>query len=564
MYKSRLSVFKPKLFSSVHRNKKNLIHRLEPESTQCLHSSSSVLPLSDQEATAIYGGVASLTEVLVPNRQKEQEQEQKTDNVQKKDQNWSPSVQTLLEQPSASFPGRIIIGGMVFCLALGTWSYVGQIEEVGVAQGKLVPQGQTYKIEPVSAGQVTQLAVEEGDTVQAGQTIAELDTELAQQEVERLQQLLSNYQQELIQKQILLERVSLEAQTQSAISSAETRAQESTIAQLTARISTTRQLLAQLRSEEQLYQRRQTLVQPVSQLAQTRMQQLEAESKAHQERLERLEPLVAEGAISQEFLFQAQQSYLQTQQQLTQSRLQKITGTDEQLFQVDQSLRDRQTRITQSQGELAAALKESERLQAELAQKQAQEQRTTLEAQQRIQQLELEITQLRGRIKDAENQLTSAQARLKQRFLYAPVDGVVLSLNVQNTGKFVQSGQTIAEIAPQDAPLVLSATIPGRDAGFIEVGMPVKMKLDAYPYQDYGIIAGEVTSISADAEIDPTIGAVYRVEISLEKDYVIEEQQQVEFKAGQTASADIVIRRRRIADILLEPIRKLREDGISM
>ena len=564
MYKSRLSVFKPKLLPSVHRNKENLIHRLEPESTQCFHPSSSVLPLSDQEATAIYGGVASLTEVLVPNRQKEQEQEQKTDTAQKKDQNWSPSVQTLLEQPSASFPGRIIIGGMVFCLALGTWSYLGQIEEVGVAQGKLVPQGQTYKIEPVSAGQVTQLAVEEGDTVQAGQTIAELDTELAQQEVERLQQLLSNYQQELIQKQILLERVSLEAQTQSAISAAETRAQESTVAQLTARISTTRQLLAQLRSEEQLYQRRQTLVQPVSQLAQTRMQQLEAESKAHQERLERLEPLVAEGAISQEFLFQAQQSYLQTQQQLTQSRLQKITGTDEQLFQVDQSLRDRQTRITQSQGDLAAALKESERLQAELAQKQAQEQRTALEAQQRIKQLELEITQLRGRIKDTENQLTSAKARLKQRFLHAPVDGVVLSLNVQNTGKFVQSGQTIAEIAPQDAPLVLSATIPGRDAGFIEVGMPVKMKLDAYPYQDYGIIAGEVTSISADAEIDPTVGAVYRVEISLEKDYVIEEQQQVQFKAGQTASADIVIRRRRIADILLEPIRKLREDGISM
>ena len=564
MYKSRLSVFKPKLLSSVHRNKENLIHRLEPESTQCFHSNSSVLPLSDQEATAIYGGVASLTEVLVPNRQKEQEQEQKTDTAQKKDQNWSPSVQTLLEQPSASFPGRIIIGGMVFCLALGTWSYLGQIEEVGVAQGKLIPQGQTYKIEPVSAGQVTQLAVEEGDTVQAGQTIAELDTELAQQEVERLQQLLSNYQQELIQKQILLERVSLEAQTQSAISAAETRAQESTVAQLTARISTTRQLLAQLRSEEQLYQRRQTLVQPVSQLAQTRMQQLEAESKAHQERLERLEPLVAEGAISQEFLFQAQQSYLQTQQQLTQSRLQKITGTDEQLFQVDQSLRDRQTRITQSQGDLAAALKESERLQAELAQKQAQEQRTALEAQQRIKQLELEITQLRGRIKDTENQLTSAKARLKQRFLHAPVDGVVLSLNVQNTGKFVQSGQTIAEIAPQDAPLVLSATIPGRDAGFIEVGMPVKMKLDAYPYQDYGIIAGEVTSISADAEIDPTIGAVYRVEISLEKDYVVEEQEQVQFKAGQTASADIVIRRRRIADILLEPIRKLREDGISM
>jgi HlyD family secretion protein len=48
--------------------------------------------------------------------------------------------------------------------------------------------------------------------------------------------------------------------------------------------------------------------------------------------------------------------------------------------------------------------------------------------------------------------LNSARAKLVQRFLYAPIDGVVSSLNIRNIGEVVQPGQTIAEMAPQTAP----------------------------------------------------------------------------------------------------------------
>jgi HlyD family secretion protein len=92
----------------------------------------------------------------------------------------------------------------------------------------------------------------------------------------------------------------------------------------------------------------------------------------------------------------------------------------------------------------------------------------------------------------------------------------------------------------------------------------VQVKLDAYPYQDYGIIPGRVNFISADSKSDQQLGEVYQLEIILKQDYVTKNQQQIKFKAGQTATADIIIRRRRILDVVLDPIRQLKHDGIKM
>ena len=62
---------------------------------------------------------------------------------------WSSSFQTLLDQPPASFPRQLISGGMVFLVAFSAWAWFGTVEEVGKARGKLVPEGETYKIQPI-------------------------------------------------------------------------------------------------------------------------------------------------------------------------------------------------------------------------------------------------------------------------------------------------------------------------------------------------------------------------------------------------------------------------------
>lgn len=477
---------------------------------------------------------------------------------------WSPATHTFLEQPPATFPLRLVIGGLVFSFAFVLWAWIGQVEDVGKAIGKLVPEGKTYKVQPIEAGKAVEVLVKEGQAVQAGDILVKLDSSVAQQEVNRLKGTLELSQQELSQKQALKNQILSEAKATEAIASANLLAQQQAISIAREKTLTTRQLLEQQQKEASAYQDRQSKVQPLSGMAEQRLNQLNAEMKAHQERMKRLTPLAEKGAVSQEYIFQAEQALRETQQRITQSQLQEMTNANEQVFQANQSLRDLEAKITQNRGDLATNLREIKQLQAELTQKQAQQQQTRLEAQQKTQQLDLEIIQLESKIAETKNLLATARTKLRQFDLKAPVDGSVLTLNLQNTGEVVQPGDTLVEVAPQGAKLILSATVPNQEAGFVTKGMPVKIKLDAYPYQDYGVIQGTVKSISSDAKSDEKLGEVYKLDIALDKNYINEEGKQVQFKAGQTATADIIIRHRRIADILIDPIRQLQKDGVKL
>lgn len=477
---------------------------------------------------------------------------------------WSHTLDRVLEEPPATFPQHLTLGATVFCLTCGAWAWFGTIDEVSKAQGKLIPQGETYKIEPVELGKVKHIAVKEGEKVKAGQTLVELDTELAQQDVVRLEQKIQAYKNELSQKQALREKLRREAKTSADITKTESLAKQAAISLAQEKVNTFKKLLAQQQSEVQAYDTQLASLESLSTLTQENLSQLEAEKILREQRLNKLLPLVQQGAISQEYVFQVEQSLREAQRQITQSQIQEITNTREQVFQSHQARRELQARIAQNQGELASALKEVKKLEIELIQKLAEGKRIQLETQQKMKQLEFELAQIKSKIAETQNLLSSAIAKLQQKSLKAPVDGNILSLNLDNSGKVVQAGETVMEIAPEGVPLILSAFLPNQEAGFVKEGMPVQVKLDAYPYQHYGLTSGTVTQLSADAKLDPQLGEVYRVEVELERNYVTENRQQVAFKAGQTATADIFIRRRRILDVLLEPIKKLQHDGIEI
>ncbi|NJK53568.1 MAG: HlyD family efflux transporter periplasmic adaptor subunit [Leptolyngbyaceae cyanobacterium SU_3_3] len=112
-----------------------------------------------------------------------------------------------------------------------------------------------------------------------------------------------------------------------------------------------------------------------------------------------------------------------------------------------------------------------------------------------------------AKISNLETMRVAANSKLKQRYVYAPTSGVVSALHVRNVGEVVQPGQPIADIAPSHKPLVLSAILPNQEAGFVKVGMPVQIKFDAYPYQDYGMVSGSVVSHLARRAIGRSIGS---------------------------------------------------------
>ncbi len=155
-------------------------------------------------------------------------------------------------------------------------------------------------------------------------------------------------------------------------------------------------------------------------------------------RIEKLKPLVAEGALAGDQVFQAEQNLRDRERSITQTELQENTNTKEQVFQAEQSGRDRQRAITQTQGDLQQARAEVQPLQAGLVQKEAEKQKIQLESQQQIKQIETEITQLKAKLAETKNLNDGANAKLKHKSISAPIDGIVSSLKVHHIGEVVQ------------------------------------------------------------------------------------------------------------------------------
>lgn len=419
---------------------------------------------------------------------------------------WSPALQTVLDQPAAALPRYLISAGLLFTGVFGAWAWLGTVDEVAKASGKLRPSGEVVKVNPSEMGRVSRVNVREGSTVRAGDVLFELDTELADKEVERLETILQSQFAQKLQLQSLVTQVKLEVQTKSAIAQTEIESQQAALSQQQTVIASRRVLISQL----------------------------EADAQAQADRLERLRGFVEEGAIAREMLFQG-----------------------------ESGLRDRQRSITETQGALQQTQAEVHRLNVGLAQKKVEAQQARLQAQHQVEQMQLQMTELQAKINETKVMLATAKASRKQRFIYSPASGTILTLVVKNRGEVLQPGQNIAEIAPKGIPLVLSTVLPNREVGFVKVGMPVKVKLDAYPYQDYGVIAGKVMSISPDTKPVEGIGEAYRLDVVLSQTSIKVRGQKSAFKPGQTATAEIITRQRRIIDVILDPIKKLK-GGVSL
>ncbi|MGL5877183.1 MAG: HlyD family efflux transporter periplasmic adaptor subunit, partial [Xenococcaceae cyanobacterium] len=198
-----------------------------------------------------------------------------------------------------------------------------------------------------------------------------------------------------------------------------------------------------------------------------------------------------------------------------------------------------------------------------------------LQNQEKLKDTEAKIATLNGEIAQTASQMKSSQFELKQYSIKAPVTGTIFQFPIQNAGTTVQAGDTVAAIAKgvkQDASkssLVLRAKMPSSQTAFLKTGLPAKIKLDAYPFQDYGIVEGRVSWISPDSKVadqqqSTQQAEFFELEIILNQASINTAGKPIPINPGQTASAEIVIRQRRLIDFFLEPFQKLRKGGLEL
>lgn len=141
----------------------------------------------------------------------------------------------------------------------------------------------------------------------------------------------------------------------------------------------------------------------------------------------------------------------------------------------------------------------------------------------------------------------------------APREGTVVRWRRQATGTFVEAADVLCELAPVGSPLVADVRLPPERIGRIHPGQGVKLLLDAFPYQRFGVRTGQVKWVSpATVEIEGTQVFPLRAEFATQP-FVVDGQPQP-LRVGMGGNVRIVVGRRVLATYLFEPLRQLREN----
>lgn len=156
--------------------------------------------------------------------------------------------------------------------------------------------------------------------------------------------------------------------------------------------------------------------------------------------------------------------------------------------------------------------------------------------------------------------LTENDAR-RRVLVLAPQDGTVTAITAE-PGQPAALHQALASLLPLGVQLEAELYAPSRAAGFLEPGMLVLLRYQAYPYQKFGQARGRIREISATAmrtdelstALLPTPEPVYRVRVALDRQTIAAYGDARPLASGAVVDASVVLERRRLSEWALEPL----------
>ncbi len=147
----------------------------------------------------------------------------------------------------------------------------------------------------------------------------------------------------------------------------------------------------------------------------------------------------------------------------------------------------------------------------------------------------------------------------RERYLFvAPIDGKLDYLGFWQENAPVQSGMEVFSVVPPTRKIIGEAIIPAIGAGKVKVGMDVHIKLQDYPYDEYGLIRGQVESISIlTHKVTTTSGEVsaYRIRISLPEGLCTNFGQVLQIGPESKGIAEIITKPRRLIERLFDNLK---------
>ncbi|HEX8010734.1 MAG TPA: HlyD family type I secretion periplasmic adaptor subunit [Casimicrobiaceae bacterium] len=431
---------------------------------------------------------------------------------------FMPAFLRVQNAPPSPLPRLVLYVLLALLTGLMLWAVFGRLDIIATADGKLVPRSYLKIVQPAEGGVVREILVEEGQRVQPGQPLLRLDPSVAEADTRALQN-------ELAMRRLQVRRIDAE------LADGLLRKLPEDPDDAYARAE------AQFRANRQAY--RDQVAQEMTTIKRTGQElraALEVQTKLqrtvpiYQTMAERFDTLKREGFVSEMYQLERERDKIEKEQDL---KAQEFTV---------------------------------ESLRASLAQ-----------AEQRLAQVTSSYrAQLHGERAQADAQVKKLTEDLaKQRYrntlveLRAPHGGVVKDLAAHTQGTVVSPGTVLLTLVPQGDELQAEVMVKNLDVGFVRPGQQAKVKLVAYPFQKYGLIAGTVTRVSADAsetasgraenvdaEGKSAVNATYRARIALPVQRLRLEDSELPFVSGMQVTAEIRLGERTVLEYLLAPVQK--------
>ncbi len=447
------------------------------------------------------------------------------------DHEFLPAALEIMEKPPS--PGLrwllLSVCGL-FAITLA-WSFIGKVDVVATASGKVIPSGNVKIIQPIEIGYVRQIHVKNGQHVEAGQLLVELDPTMAGADAAQASQGLLTAEVIVARNAALLRHI------------------KGGNDDFRAPVGTSRDVASTqgdfVRSSIAEYEgERASLIQQRAE----RAAELTG-SEAEISKLRQTLPLIEQQLAARKEL--TEKGYF--------SKI-RLLEYEQQKVEHIQNIAVQEANASKARAAMANIDAQLMRLKGSFGKNAV-----------------TELSQAQEKTGLSREEVTKSARRAEFQLLRAPVSGTVQQLAISTVGGVVQPAQALMIIVPDDAAVVIEANIMNKDIGFIREGQKVRVKLEAFNFTDYGIIPGVVESISRDAidmsqpgqqqqrdaggRAQPQQGLVYATRIRLNQRTIRVRGRDQVIGPGLAVQAEIKTGERRIIDYLLSPIAQTMDEA---
>lgn len=442
---------------------------------------------------------------------------------------------------------RTIMMTLVSLACFGiTWAYFAKIEQVIPATGQLKPEGTVKDIQAPVSGVVKSVHVKGGQKVKPGDLLLTFETVATVAQLEALKKIRTALTEENQIYRQLMDASFTTTSEMEFLGSKLPRDAQFLLKSRTALVKDNELLRAELNNssirlpigvdEQQRLEIAKRELDSRSAAAEleiekTKKQLIQIQVRTENSRnslaiqqgiLDKIEVLAKEGGISQI-------QYLNQQQQVSNlaSEIAQLEEEEKRLtFDIAKREQELKNTVASSSKNILERIAENKKRIADID---AQFMKIILSNQQNL--------------ADISSRISQAELNLKYQELRAPVGGTIFDLQAKFPGFVANPSQKLLQIVPDDN-FTAEVFITNKDIGFVREGMRTDVRIDSFPFSQFGDIKGEVISIGSDALPPDDTYRFYRfpATIKLDQQYLEIHGKQVSLQSGMSIAANIKVR----------------------